>query len=97
MKLTKGKLSKLFNKKKQSRKKNKYNKKKHRKNNTYNNNNNRNINLANKTLKKIKVGGVQDTNINYISEDEEDSNLINQDGFDSVNNMSNILSSYKEE
>jgi hypothetical protein len=94
MKLTKGKLSKLFNKKKQSRKKKKYNKKKHRRN-TYNNNN-KNINLANKTLKRIIGGGFDEmpTNIDYNSEEEKEEEMsTNQNGFDSVNNMSNILSS----
>ena len=50
MKLTKGKLSKLFNKKKQSHKKIKN--KKSKKNNTFRKN--KNINLANKTLKNLK-------------------------------------------
>jgi hypothetical protein len=54
MKLTKGKLSKLFNKKKQSHKKKK-NHKKNKKSNTFRRN--KRSNLANKTLKKIKIGG----------------------------------------
>lgn len=94
MKLTKGKLLKLFNKKKQTRKKNKYIKKNHKRNT--HNNINKNINLANKTLKKIIVGGYPDTNIVYNSEDNDNNNSTNQNGFNSVNNMSNILSSYKE-
>ena len=57
MKLTKGKLSKLFNKKKQSHKKKK-NTKKNKKTNTFRRN--KRTNLANKTLKKIKIGGDPD-------------------------------------
>ena len=53
MKLTKGKLSKLFKKNKQSHKK-RNNKKKNHKRNTFRNN--KKINLANKTLKNLKIG-----------------------------------------
>jgi hypothetical protein len=54
MKLTKGKLSKLLKKNKQSHKK-RNNKKKNHKRNTFRNN--KKVNLANKTLKNLKTGG----------------------------------------
>jgi hypothetical protein len=53
MKLTKGKIAKLYSKKRQSKKK--YNKKRYRKNRTLRRT--RGLNLANKTLKHIKRGG----------------------------------------
>ena len=77
MKLTKGKLSKLFNKKKQSHKKKNHKRKSHKRN-TFRNK--KNINLANKTFKKFKVGGDPDevpTNIDQIvpSVVEDDSDI----------------------
>ena len=69
MKLTKGKLSKLFNKKKQSHKKK--GKKKGNKRNTFRKN--KRFNLANKTLKNLKGG------INEINDGEIEMTTINND------------------
>ena len=66
MKLTKGKLSKILNKKKQSHKKKNHKRKSHKRN-TFRNS--KRINLANKTLKNFKIGGDPDevsTNVDQI-------------------------------
>jgi len=75
MKLTKGKLSKLFKKNKQSHKK-RNNKKKHHKRNTFRNN--KKINLANKTLKNLKIGGTNpdEPEVTSLSPSEEVNNVI---------------------